>query len=129
MDGEQVEQSEQKKQRSRKRQKMSSRGREEAAAAAFMPEKKQARESLGDKSVKKYFLRRDPADFTVSFYERFDEMFVYNQAVTLKYAIDQGEAFRGVLNLHLVQLLISAMTSKHGRLQRKPQGRVRIRQV
>ena len=27
------------------------------------------------------------------------------------------------------KLLISAMTSKHGRLQRKPQGRVRIRQV
>lgn len=49
------------------------------------------------KSKKVYLLRTDARELTVTFYERLDELFLYNQAVTLKFAIDQGEEFRSQL--------------------------------
>ncbi len=41
-----------------------------------------------------YLLNSDPYKLELDFYERYNENFLFNKAVTLMYAIEQGEEFR-----------------------------------
>ncbi len=65
------------------------------------------------KKAKRYAMRTDPLQFTIAFYERFDVAFLYSQAVTLKYAIEQGEEFKKRLDARIDEWGGIGLTDKY----------------
>lgn len=60
-----------------------------------------------------YILNSDLRQFELQFYEQYDESYLFNKAVTIMYAVEQGEEFRQHVQTYVAEWQGGSLTDKY----------------